>query len=121
MKHRSEPPQAFQDFVRRYPRIGEAWGLVSEQGRQGPLDTTTQRLVKLAVAVGALREGAVHSAVRKALDAGVDVEAIEQVVALAASTIGFPPAVAAWCWVRDVLGPAPASRKPKRAARRRKA
>jgi alkylhydroperoxidase/carboxymuconolactone decarboxylase family protein YurZ len=90
-------------FVSRFPSLGEAWDLVNKEGASGPLDARAQRLAKLAVAIGALREGAVHSGVRKALDAGATVDEIEQVVALAASTIGFPSAVAAWSWVRDVI------------------
>jgi 4-carboxymuconolactone decarboxylase len=103
MNEPSQPPAAHRRFVGRFPRLGQAWDLVSEEGRQGPLDAKSQRLVKLAIAIGALREGAVHSGVRKARDAGASVAEIEQVVALAASTIGFPSAVAAWSWVRDVL------------------
>jgi alkylhydroperoxidase/carboxymuconolactone decarboxylase family protein YurZ len=94
-----------QQFVRRFPGLGRAWDLVNEQGAAGPLDARTQRLAKLAIAVGALREGAVHSAVRKARDAGVTLAEIEQVVALAASTIGFPASVAVWSWIRDEAGP----------------
>ena len=99
----SKPPAAHQSVVRRFPRVGQAWDLVNEEGAVGPLDAKTQRLVKLAIAVGAMREGAVHSGVRKARDAGASTGEIEQVVALAASTIGFPSAVAAWSWMRDVL------------------
>jgi alkylhydroperoxidase/carboxymuconolactone decarboxylase family protein YurZ len=44
----------------------------------------TVRLIKLAIAIGAMREGAVHSGVRKALAAGIAVDEIEQVVASAA-------------------------------------
>jgi alkylhydroperoxidase/carboxymuconolactone decarboxylase family protein YurZ len=100
---KSRPPAAHQAFVRRFPRLGQAWDLVNEEGASGPLDAKTQRLLKLAIAVGAMREGAVHSGVRKARDAGATTEEIEQVVALAASTIGFPSSVAAWRWVRDVV------------------
>ena len=42
----------------------------------GPLDTRTQRLVKLAIATGASAEGAVRSNVRKALDVGASPEEI---------------------------------------------
>jgi 4-carboxymuconolactone decarboxylase len=103
MSEPSRPPAVHQAFVRRFPRLGRAWDLVNEEGAVGPLDARTQRLLKLAIAVGARREGAVHSGVRKALDAGASREEVEQVIALAASTIGFPSAVAAWSWVRDVL------------------
>jgi 4-carboxymuconolactone decarboxylase len=97
----SRPPALHQEFVRRFPRLGEAWNRVNEEGADGPLDAKTQRLLKLAVAIGALREGAVHSGVRKARDAGATAAEMEQVVALAASTIGLPSAVAVWSWVKE--------------------
>ena len=102
---RSKPPAVHQQFVRRFPGIGRAWDLVNEQGAAGPLDARAQRLAKLAISIGAMREGAVHSAVRKARDAGVSVAEMEQVVALAASTIGFPASVAVWSWVREESSP----------------
>ncbi len=68
------------------------------------MDEKTVRLVKLAIAIGALREGAVHSNVRKALSAQVSADEIEQVVALAAGTLGFPSTVAVFCWTQDVIG-----------------
>jgi 4-carboxymuconolactone decarboxylase len=111
MSEPSRPPAAHQRFVRRFPNIGRAWDLVNEQGAQGPLDAKTQRLLKLAIAIGALREGAVHSGVRKARDAGASLAEMEQVVALAATTIGFPSAVAVWSWVREEAGP---GRRPPR-------
>jgi alkylhydroperoxidase/carboxymuconolactone decarboxylase family protein YurZ len=97
----SKPPALHQQFVRRFPRLGEAWDRVNEEGADGPLDAKTQRLLKLAIAIGAMREGAVHSGVRKARDAGATTAEMEQVVALAASTIGLPSAVAVWSWMRD--------------------
>jgi 4-carboxymuconolactone decarboxylase len=103
-KNTSRPPALHQQFVRRFPHLGEAWDLVNEEGAAGPLDAKTQRLLKLAVAIGALREGAVHSGVRKARDAGATPAEMEQVVALAASTIGLPAAVAAWSWVKEEAG-----------------
>jgi alkylhydroperoxidase/carboxymuconolactone decarboxylase family protein YurZ len=89
-KKTSRPPSTHQRFVRRFPRLGEAWDLVNQEGGAGPLHAKTRRLLKLAIAIGAMREGAVHSGVRKARDAGASVAEMEQVVALAASTIGFP-------------------------------
>jgi alkylhydroperoxidase/carboxymuconolactone decarboxylase family protein YurZ len=96
-------PAPYQAFVARYPKLGKAWELAAEAGASGPLDATTQRLIKLGVAIGALREGAVHSSVRKALAQGIAPEALEQVVALAAGTLGLPACVAAFSWVRDVI------------------
>ena len=100
----SRPPPAHQQFVRRFPRLGKAWDLVNEEGGAGPLDAKSQRLLKLAIAIGAMREGAVHSGVRKARDAGASLAEMEQVVALAASTIGFPASVAVWTWVGEEAG-----------------
>jgi len=97
------PPKAYSDFIARYPKLGEAWDKIHEAGAVGPLDERTQRLVKLAIAVGAMREGAIRSNVRKARAGGVEVAAIEQVVALAASTLGMPSTVAVDSWIRSLL------------------
>ena len=68
------------------------------------MDDRTARLVKLGIAIGAMREGSVHASVRKAKALGIATEEIEQVVALAAGTIGMPSTVAAWSWVRELDG-----------------
>ncbi len=103
---KTDPPKKYRDFVGRYPKLAEAWDAIHEAGATGPLDAKTQRLVKLAVAIGGLREGAVHASARKALDMGISIEELEQVVALAAGTLGMPATVAAFTWVRDVTHPA---------------
>lgn len=99
-----KPPKAYQEFIKKYPELGQAWELIGQAGRQGPLDERTARLIKLGVALGALREGAVHASVRKAKAMGIPASEIEQVVALAAGTLGLPSTVACWTWVEDVLG-----------------
>ncbi len=99
----SRPPKAYQDFVTQFPQLGSAWELARDAERQGPLDAKSVRLIKLGVAMGAMRQGSVHSAVRKALAAGATAEEIYQVLALAASTVGFPSTVALFTWVQDVL------------------
>ena len=103
MKESSEPPKKFTAFIERFPKLGEAWEAIHEAEAQGPLDPRTVRLVKLAVAIGALKEGAVHAAVRKAVKAGASAGELQQVVVLAAATLGMPAAVAAYGWVQDVL------------------
>jgi 4-carboxymuconolactone decarboxylase len=103
MANMPKPPDTFIEFTQRFPKLAEAWKLAGEAGVSGPLDEKTVRLVKLAVAMGCMREGAVHSAVRKAVASGAAREEIEQVIALAASTLGFPAAVAVFSWVRDEL------------------
>ncbi len=115
---RSQPPAAYQQFVSRFPRLGRAFALASDEAAAGPLDARAQRLVKLAIAVGAQRESAVHSAVRKALDAGVSLAEMEQVVPLAASTIGLPASVAVWGWIRETAPAGAGASSPARKRRR---
>jgi alkylhydroperoxidase/carboxymuconolactone decarboxylase family protein YurZ len=99
-----KPPRTHDEFVARYPDLGKAWELINAGGKNaGPLDERTRRLVKLGVAIGARQEGAVHSSVRKALALGITPEELEQVVALAAGTLGLPATVAAHCWVQDEI------------------
>ena len=102
-----KPPHTFVEFCETFPKVAEAWRLVGEAGEAGPLDAKTARLIKLGIAMGNMREGAVHSAVRKAVADGATPEEIEQVIALAVSTLGFPAAVAVYSWVRDQLGEMP--------------
>lgn len=96
-----KPPQTYRDFIAKFPKLGQAWDALSEAGQEGPLDAKTQRLIKLAVAVGALKEGPVHASARKALASGITREELDQVVALAAGTVGMPSTVAVWSWIRE--------------------
>lgn len=95
------PPKAYEDFVKRYPKLSQAWEAIHEAGDEGPLDDKTVRLVKLGIAVGAMREGAIHSSVRKALAMGVTMPEIEQIIALAAGTLGMPSTVAVYSWIKS--------------------
>ncbi len=103
MKTGNEPPRKYTAFRNAFPKLGEAWDCIHQAEAVGPLDEKSSRLIKLAVAIGALKEGAVHASVRKALLAGVTPGEIYQVVALGASTLGMPSTVAAYTWVQDVL------------------
>ena len=90
------------DFIDRFPKLGQAWDTIREaESEAGPLDEKTCRLVKLAIAAAREAEGATHSAVRKARNAGATQEEMEQVVALAASNIGLPNAVKIYRWIRE--------------------
>ena len=103
MSEDSKAPKSYKQFVARYPKLGEAWERVREAERAGPADAKTRRLLKLAIAVGAMRQGAVTSATRKALDAGASEDEVLQVVALGASTLGFPASVAVSSWIEPIL------------------
>lgn len=106
MGSKKDAPHAYHRFVDSFPKLGQSWDLIrqAEDEAVAGLDAGSVRLLKLAVAVGALREGAVKSAARKARAAGVSDESIEAVVALAASTIGMPASVAAHCWIHASRG-----------------
>lgn len=97
------PPKTYERFVERYPKLDKAWELIGETGREGPLDDKTIRLVKLAIAMGAMSGGQTRSGVRKALDAGVSRDEIEQVVALAAGTLGLGYAAGLFQWASEVI------------------
>lgn len=96
-------PKTYDRFVREFPKLGEAWEAMREAEEAGPFDGKQTRLLKLAVAIGSGNEGPVHSSVRKARAAGASDAEIRHVVALAASTIGLPPTVAAYSWVVEEL------------------
>jgi len=100
----SKPPKKYRQFVERYPELGQAWDLMHQaEENSGPLDEKTRRLIKLAVSIGAGREGSVHASARKALAMGITAEEIEQTVATCSSVMGMPGTVAAFTWVKDVL------------------
>lgn len=98
-----KPPETHDDFVGTFPELARAWEVVGAAGKAGPLDEKTCRLIKLALAIGARQEGAVHASVRKGLAMGISREELNQVVVLAAGTLGFPQTVAAYTWIQDLL------------------
>jgi alkylhydroperoxidase/carboxymuconolactone decarboxylase family protein YurZ len=101
----NQPPTRFQQFGKKYPAIMRAYeSLGAATAEAGPLDAKARALVKLAIATGAWREGAVHSHTRRALAAGCSPDEIRHVVLLATTTLGFPSMMAARTWVEDVLG-----------------
>ncbi len=99
-----QPPARFQQFGNKHPAIMQAYeALSSATADAGPLDAKTRELVKLALAIGSWREGAVHSHARRALAAGCAPEEIRHVALLATTTLGFPNMMAAMTWVDDIL------------------
>jgi alkylhydroperoxidase/carboxymuconolactone decarboxylase family protein YurZ len=96
-------PSTAGTLANEYPAV---WDQYSDLGKAcaeaGPIDGETKRLVKLALAVGAQSEGAVHSHVRRALDEDVDPETLHHVAILSIPTLGFPQAMAARSWIHDL-------------------
>jgi alkylhydroperoxidase/carboxymuconolactone decarboxylase family protein YurZ len=93
--------------ARDKPELWEAFQrLGSAASDAGPLDDRTRRLVNLALAIGADSEGAIHSHCRRASAEGLAPEELEHVAYLAITTLGWPRAMRALTWVRDVTRPA---------------
>jgi alkylhydroperoxidase/carboxymuconolactone decarboxylase family protein YurZ len=93
-----------QDVVQRYPDVWDAYNRLGEAiAKAGLPDATTERLAKLAIAVGNGQEGAVHSRTRRGLAAGHSAEQLRHVEILSITTIGWPSAMAALSWIDDII------------------
>ena len=97
-------PPTYERFRAAFPELSAAHDALGEAAhRQGPIDVKTRRLIKLGLSVGARAEGAVRSQAKQAIEAGASPAEVLQVVALAVTSIGFGPAVAAYSWITDVI------------------
>ena len=98
------PPSGAGALAENHPEVWQAYAKLGQAcAEAGPLDDRVRRLVKLALAVGARSEGAVHSHARQALEEGLAPEELRQVTLLAIPTLGLPAAVASFTWVRDIV------------------
>jgi len=97
-------PKRYLDFQQRYARVFKAFDALGKATAEiGPLKGKTRALVKLGLAVGGQLEGAVHSHVRRAVEAGCSADEIRHVVLLSTTTLGFPSMIKALSWVDDIL------------------
>jgi len=117
-------PKRFVQFTNEYPEIARAYEQLGAACHlAGPLPKKERALIKLGISVGAWLEGAVHSHVRKALEAGASAQEIRHTALLALPTIGFPSTMAVLTWIDDVLaapGARAGSRRPARSKSPRK-
>lgn len=105
-KSKTKPrlPGRFLEFQQQFPDVFTAYEALGQAAQgAGPLSARERALVKLALAVGAGLEGAVHAHVRRALEAGCAAADVRHVAVLATTTLGFPRMMAALSWVDDVL------------------
>lgn len=100
----SQLPAFYEKLKERH---GEVFAAVENLGKttreNGPLDEKNAQLVQLAAAAAIRSEGAVHSHVRRALDAGASPEEIYHAIVLLISTIGYPTVAAALSWTDDII------------------
>ncbi|MDE2927354.1 MAG: carboxymuconolactone decarboxylase family protein [Acidobacteriota bacterium] len=98
-------PEFLQRVVERYPQVWDDYGWLSRTvGEVEGLDVRSQRLVKLGIAIGAGRRGAVHSHARKCRKAGLSNAEIYHAALLAITTVGWSGGIAALSWINDELG-----------------
>ena len=96
-------PGAANELAREHPEIWAAYAALGKATAEaGPLTGREKRLVKLALAIGAGSEGAVHSHTRRARSEGIEADALMQVALLAIGPLGLPRAVAARTWIADI-------------------
>jgi len=84
------------ELWRAFQALGEA------TGKAGSLSEREQRLVNVALAIGAGSEGATHSHVRRGSSEGLSADELEHVAFLAITTLRWPQAIRGLTWVRDV-------------------
>jgi AhpD family alkylhydroperoxidase len=97
-------PIHYANVQQRFPEMMKALEALGTAARQqGPLDHKTTHLIQLAAAAALQSEGAVHSHVQRAVEAGATRDEIYHTVVLLVSTIGFPRTAAAISWIDDML------------------
>ena len=100
----ADRPRTYESFRKTHKTIADAHeSLGKAVAESGPLDAKTVALVRLGIATGSLREGAVHSHTRRALEAGASPAEIRHAVLLAGTTLGFLGMMSALTWANDVL------------------
>ncbi|MCW5695129.1 MAG: carboxymuconolactone decarboxylase family protein [Bauldia sp.] len=96
-------PGAARRIADGYPDV---WAAFTNLGKAcsgaGSIDPRTHRLVKLALAIGAGLEGAVHSHARRAMAEGIAIDELRHVALLAMPTLGFSSALRALTWIDDL-------------------
>lgn len=97
-------PKIYLNLKRRHPRFFDAVDRLGQTvRREGPLNEKVIQLVQLAAAAAIRSEGAVHSHVRRALEAGATPDEVRHALLVLTSTIGFPNVIAASTWAEDRL------------------
>lgn len=93
-KPKGKLPKRYQQFLKNYPDIAEAYQHLGEAIHQrGPLDDRTRALVKLAISGSTKQESAFKSHIYKAKALGIKKEEMEHVAFLTLPTLGFSTAM----------------------------
>jgi len=111
MARHTEPRFYLQLKKKHQDYFGAVEALGQAVHSAGPLDVKMTNLVQLAAAAAIRSEGAVHSHVRRALEAGATADEIHHALISLTSTIGFPNVIAALSWAEDVVGEQKSNKK----------
>jgi 4-carboxymuconolactone decarboxylase len=88
-------------------KFGNAFGAHQKLGKElhdaGPIGKKNAHLIQLAAAASIRSEGAVHSHVKRAIEAKARPAEIYHSLVLLTSTIGFPAVSAALSWAKEVI------------------
>ena len=99
----SRLPKFVGTIAERQPALWRAYeALGKAAATAGPLTPREQRLVKLALAIGAGSEGSCHSHTRRALAERLSIDALEHVAFLAITSLGWSQAMRGLSWIGDV-------------------
>ena len=103
MSHK-DVPEHYLSLRNRHKEFFEALDNLGKAAKKdSPLDEKTTHLIQLAAAAASRSEGAVHSHVRRAVEAGATSEEIYHALLILTTTIGFPHVAAALSWADDIL------------------
>jgi alkylhydroperoxidase/carboxymuconolactone decarboxylase family protein YurZ len=101
--HKELPP-FLQKVIARYPGVWEKYEELGEAvGAVEGLDEKSRHLVKLALAVGAQSQGAVHSHTKRCLKAGCTPAELYHVALLAITSLGWSGAMKTLSWIDEEL------------------
>ncbi|MCH8269413.1 MAG: carboxymuconolactone decarboxylase family protein [Acidobacteria bacterium] len=91
----SPAPATLRGFQRKFPEVWKAYeGFREACDDQGPLDTKTRELIKVAISVALGRTGGLVAHLDRCRAAGASKEEICQAILLAAPLAGFPETLA---------------------------
>ena len=94
----------YEWLVKKFGNMMESHQELGKTLREaGPINEKDANLIQLGAAAATKAEGAVHSHVRRAQNAGASPDEIYHAILLLTSTIGFPAVAAALSWARDII------------------
>lgn len=99
-----EFPKHYVSIKDRYQEYSSILGDLGKAVREtGPIEHKNAHLIQLSAAAAIRSEGAVHSHVKRALEAGASPDEVYQALLLVTSIIGFPNVAAAISWADDII------------------